>query len=294
MSRTQDLIVARLRLAAARWSAPPPSDAGHWQRGVGRESAPPDGPAAEEPASTGQLGARPGFGLIVLVAVLALAFGAAMLVRSWPVQPKAGLTVGAPAGSRPASVGPTAAGTAGMEQQPDAGDPFVAGGTGAAGPEPQWGVAASASPSAPASVVVHVAGDVRRPGIVVLPSGSRVGDALAAAGGLRRGGELGAVNLARVVADGERIEVGPQAGPQGPAAEGSGTSVAQGGAAGPVDLNTATSEQLDALPGIGPVTAAKILAWRASHGRFTVVDELAEVPGIGPRTLEELRPLVRV
>jgi competence protein ComEA len=137
-------------------------------------------------------------------------------------------------------------------------------------------------------VVVHVAGDVRRPGVVVLPAGARVADALEAAGGLARGGSLGSTNLARVLADGERVEIGATAAEPGAAVAGAGQ------ASGPVNLNTATAEQLDALPGVGPVTAAKILAWRAEHGRFTVVDELAEVPGIGPKTLAELRPHVRV
>jgi competence protein ComEA len=118
-----------------------------------------------------------------------------------------------------------------------------------------------------------------------------VADAVEAAGGLRRGAELGATNLARILADGERVEIGgaQSAGP-GPG----GVASAVGSPPGPVDLNSATAEQLDALPGIGPVTAAKILTWRATHGRFSVVDELAEVPGIGPKTLEELRPHVRV
>jgi competence protein ComEA len=92
-----------------------------------------------------------------------------------------------------------------------------------------------------------------------------------------------------VLVDGERIEVGGQeAAESGPGGGSAGRS------GGPLNLNTATSEQLDQQPGIGPVTAAKILSWRSTHGRFSVVDELAEVPGIGPKTLEDLRPLVRV
>ncbi|MGB7982904.1 MAG: ComEA family DNA-binding protein, partial [Candidatus Nanopelagicales bacterium] len=134
---------------------------------------------------------------------------------------------------------------------------------------------------------VHVAGEVRKPGVVRLPAGARVQDAVEAAGGLRRGADLGGTNLARLVADGERIEVGGSE----PSVAGDGNSAPAGA---PLDLNTATAEHLDALPGVGPVTAAKILAWRTEHGRFTVVDELAEVPGIGPKTLAELRPLVRV
>lgn len=295
MSRTQDLIVARFRLVAARWNASPPVDAGQLPRDAGGESgSPPDGPVAGEPAPAVQLGTRPGSRVIALVTVVALGVGAVMLVRSWP-QPADGPAVGAPVGTRQTQSVPTAAGANRREGEPDPSDPFVGGPTVEGDTGPEWGVAVSASPSAAASLVVHVAGDVRRPGIVVLPPGSRVGDALAAAGGLRRGGELGQVNLARALTDGERIEVGPHAGPQGTGVEaGPGSSGGPDGVTAPVDLNTATTDQLDALPGIGPVTAAKILAWRATHGRFTVVDELAEVPGIGPRTLEELRPLVRV
>ncbi len=145
------------------------------------------------------------------------------------------------------------------------------------------------SPSPSASLLVHVVGEVRHPGVVRLPAGSRVVDAVKEAGGLRRSGELGSTNLARVLVDGERIEVGAVEGP------GPGGSASGGGAtSGPLDLNTATAEQLDTLPGIGPVTAAKILGWRTTNGRFTAVDELAEVPGIGPKTLAELRPHVRV
>lgn len=149
------------------------------------------------------------------------------------------------------------------------------------------------SASAAGEVVVHVAGAVRHPGLVHLPPGSRVADALEAAGGLAKGARIGATNLAQLVSDGQRVEVGLAAGATATAQPvpldstgGSGTE--------PVDLNSATAEQLDTLPGIGPVTAAKILAWRGAHGRFSAVEELSEVPGIGPKTLAELRPHVRV
>lgn len=162
-------------------------------------------------------------------------------------------------------------------------------------------VAGSGSPSAAATgieapepeLVVQVIGQVRRPGLVHLPPGSRVADAVRLAGGLVRGGSSGGLNLARPVVDGEQIVVGPDV-PVAPAA-GSG---APGGASTSgdvvVDLNVATAQDLDALPGVGPVTAAKILDWRAAHGRFSTVDQLREVPGIGAKTFERLKPHVRV
>ncbi|KAA1423990.1 ComEA family DNA-binding protein [Mumia zhuanghuii] len=154
--------------------------------------------------------------------------------------------------------------------------------------------AAPGAPGAPATqVVVDVAGKVRRPGIVALPHGSRVVDALDAAGGARRGVDLTPLNLARVLVDGEQIVVGLPAVSGLPAASqpsaGGGASAAPAAA---VSLNTATMEQLDTLPGVGPVTAQAILDWRTEHGRFTSVDELLEVRGIGDATLARLRDLV--
>ncbi len=138
-------------------------------------------------------------------------------------------------------------------------------------------------------VLVHVTGAVRRPGVVRLPAGSRVQDAVEAAGGVPRRRGVGATNLARRLVDGERLDVG-QPGPQ------LDPPVGQGGAPdpAPIDLNAATAPQLEQLPGIGPVTAGRILSWRSANGRFTIVDELLEVPGIGPKTLAQLRPRVRV
>jgi competence protein ComEA len=149
--------------------------------------------------------------------------------------------------------------------------------------------ARAAPPAATQLFVIDVAGAVRRPGLYRLRSGSRVDDAIAAAGGATRKAQLDAVNLAAPVADGEQIVV-PARGPGGAAA-------AVGAAAGsspsaPVDLNSATLEQLEALPGIGPVTAQKILDYRRQHGAFHSVEELQGVPGIGPSHMAQLKGLV--
>ena len=139
-------------------------------------------------------------------------------------------------------------------------------------------------------VAVHVAGRVRRPGLVRLPAGSRVQDAITAAGGATSGADLDAVNLARKLTDGEQVRVpgpGDPAPPPPDAAAGPATPSA------PLDLNTATVEQLDTLPGVGEVTAGRIVAYRSAHP-FTTVDELLEVPGIGQRRFEQLKDLVTV
>jgi competence protein ComEA len=173
------------------------------------------------------------------------------------------------------------------------------------GPSPD----ATTKPDQP--VVVSVVGLVHTPGLVTLAPGARIADALKAAGGATDGADTVGLNMARQVDDGEQIVVGiaPVKG-QPPVL---GSSVTSGTAApGPpgtgshpgrpdkpgrpaaVNLNTATVQQLDALPGVGPVTAAAIVAWRDANGKFTSVDQLAEVDGIGPGRLEKLRPLVRV
>jgi len=151
-------------------------------------------------------------------------------------------------------------------------------------------------------VVVSVVGLVHQPGLVTLTAGARIADAVAAAGGTLDGADTLGLNLARHVADGEQIVVGI-ATPAGraPALGSSATGRSAAGPApagepdpGPVDLNAAGVGELDELPGVGPVTAAAIVAWRTANGRFTSVDQLAEVDGIGPVRLEKLRPLVRV
>ena len=161
-------------------------------------------------------------------------------------------------------------------------------------------VAASATPAA--LLVVDVAGEVRRPGLVRLPPGSRVADALAAAGGLRPGATTAGLNLARKVVDGEQVFVGPPGAnaaapgtsPTGAVGAAPGVGASGVGSGTQVNLNTATAEQLDALPGIGPVLAERIVAWRTSHGAFASVDQLREVSGIGARKLESIREYVTV
>jgi competence protein ComEA len=147
---------------------------------------------------------------------------------------------------------------------------------------------ARASPAgASRLLVVDVVGAVRRPGLVRLREGSRVADAIARAGGLLRRAERASVNFAAPVADGQQVLV-PERGAAAVAA-GPGSST---GAAGPVSLSSATAEQLDALPGVGPVTAEKIVAYRQQHGAFRSVDELDAIAGIGPSRIADLRGLV--
>ena len=145
----------------------------------------------------------------------------------------------------------------------------------------------SAPVSRSAKLVVDVAGAVRRPGLHSLAPGMRIADAVAAAGGATAKADLAAVNLAAPVADGEQILV-PARGAGGVGAGGGGTP----SPTAPLDLNTASLEQLDALPGIGPTTAQKILDYRQAHGSFHSVAELDAVPGIGQGRLEQLKGLV--
>ena len=168
---------------------------------------------------------------------------------------------------------------------------------------------APAPPDGDGHVIVSVVGLVHKPGLVTLAPGARIADALTAAGGALDGADLIGLNMARRVTDGEQIIVGIVAAPGQPAAMGS--SISSGPATaeptdapstagkaptppGLVDLNAATVQDLDTLPGIGPVTAAAIIAWRDANGHFTSVDQLGDVDGIGPARLEKLRDHVRV
>jgi competence protein ComEA len=155
-------------------------------------------------------------------------------------------------------------------------------------------VGGSGPPSAAARLVVDVAGKVRHPGIVELPAGSRVVDAIAAAGGARPGVSLTSLNLARPLVDGEQIVVGLAVPFGGGTPATGGAATATSPSIPPVNLNTATAEQLDTLPDVGPVTAQAILTWRTDNGPFSSVDELLQVSGIGAATLADVRPYVYV
>jgi competence protein ComEA len=161
-------------------------------------------------------------------------------------------------------------------------------------PRPTAIVAEKPSAAASPKLVVHVVGAVRRPGLYRLREGSRIADAVARAGGATPKADLALVNLAAPLSDGVQVVLPrrlPAAGPAG--AGGAATSSgAPGALQGPVHLNTATLEELDALPGVGPVTAQKILDYRQENGGFASVDELDAVPGIGPARMEQLREAV--
>ncbi len=225
----------------------------------------------------------------VAVAVLVVSLGVAILAR---VAGSAGtVTTAVPGGDRALAGSPSASGA--VEAAASAASTAAA----ASGVGPT----ATASPAGLSTVpggllVVDVVGEVRHAGLVRLPAGSRIGDAVSAAGGAGPHADLARVNLARPLADGEQVVV-PRLGDPVPVADDGDASGATPSAittAAVVDLNAASVTELDALPGIGPVLAGRIIAWRAEHGRFSTVEELGEVSGIGDALLSRLRPLVRV
>ena len=215
--------------------------------------------------------------LVALAVVVMVALAAWWVLRSVPhTQPLAVSTQRTLPSSRTAVTAP----------------PSSAGATSA--PTPSGAMTGPApAASATGSVVVDVAGRVRRPGIVQLPAGARVVDALRAAGGARPGVQTRSLNLARPLVDGEQIVVGLRV-PAVSGSPGTGVTSTTGSSISPVNLNTATAEQLDTLPGIGPVTAQAILDWRTQNGSFTSVEELLEVSGIGDATLADIAPYVYV
>ncbi|KIZ18351.1 DNA-binding protein [Streptomyces natalensis ATCC 27448] len=239
---------------------------------------------------------------LALVLVVALGFA---VQHFWgaspePVRaPAAARAEAAPgAGPRPSSLSPSLS-------------PSLSGSLPSPGP-----TARRAPGGTPQELVIDVAGKVRHPGIHRLPPGSRVTDALRAAGGVLHGASTLGLNRARLLTDGEQIVVGePRAGGAGDTGSGgsggsggnAGTAAGAGGAAagngsaggaaagggGPVSLNAATEQQLDALPGVGPVLARHIIEFRTQHGGFTSVEQLRQVTGIGDRRFADLRPLVQ-
>jgi competence protein ComEA len=167
---------------------------------------------------------------------------------------------------------------------------------------PPSGTPSGTQESAPAgAVVVHVAGAVLRPGVVQLPAGSRVHDAIAAAGGGSPGADPDRLNLAAVVEDGQKIFVPRQGEPvpesavePGAPEAGSSPDGSAGSPGSKVNLNTAGVEELDGLPKVGPVLAQRIVDWRKEHGPFKAVEELDAIDGVGPKMLETLLPLVTI
>lgn len=152
--------------------------------------------------------------------------------------------------------------------------------------------ASAVSPVSLPPLAVHVLGKVREPGVVDLPAGSRVLDAVDAAGGLRPGASYGDLNLARPLTDGEQIVVGRRG--AAPVEVDPPAPSQPSGAGSLVNINTASASELEALPGVGPVLAQRIVQWRSDNGAFTAVDILGEVSGIGDVLLEQLRPLIAI
>jgi competence protein ComEA len=171
-------------------------------------------------------------------------------------------------------------------------DPSATVSTGSASSTGGAGAASAASDS----IVVDVGGRVRRPGLVTLPPGSRVADAIAAAGGALRRKDIATTDLAAKVGDGQLLLIGPAASSGSAAAAGAtssgGSSTDGSGSSAPVSLSSADLTTLETLPGVGPVTAQKIIDWRAAHNGFTSIEQLQQVPGIGPAHYAEVEALV--
>ncbi|WP_433167410.1 helix-hairpin-helix domain-containing protein [Kribbella sp. CA-247076] len=243
--------------------------------------------------------------VVVLAVVLSigLAWAAWSVVRARPetvpeARAPSTLTSGAPV-TQPCPAGqpcPPSTGAASPGAQPSPGAPSPGSGVPPSGAQPSPGIPGQAA----GTVIVHVAGKVRRPGLVHTSTGSRVADVLTLAGGPLPGVDLTTLNLARQVTDGEQIVVGHPAPPPGASTTAPGTTNPHtpanptAPASTPVNLNTATLDQLDALPGVGPVLAQRIVDYRTQNGPFTTIDQLQEVSGVGPKKFDSLKPHVRI
>lgn len=239
----------------------------------------------------------------LVLGALAAALLGAMAARV-AVSAVAGGDEAAVAGARGAGSDGTGGGAAGSGGGSGSGGLSGSGSAGSGGAE-DGATAGSGGPSATLGggsgrVTVHVTGEVRRPGVYALQEGDRVDDAVRRAGGATAGGDRQALNLAAALRDGQQVRVPPRAGAAGAArgggggagsggAGGSGAGGAGPGAAGPIDLNTASLEELQTLDGVGEATAAKIVKLREERGGLSGVDDLDEVPGIGAKKLEALR-----
>jgi competence protein ComEA len=254
----------------------------------------------------------------VLLSVIATLAAVVAAVGVWWGRPQPRPV--APVALAPAESGAPASGATGAVPVRSAGvrisagdlAPAGAGGDGATGSAPGTGstlgagrppgadTGGSAAPAAPGPIVVSVTGRVHHPGLVHLTSGARVADAITAAGGALDPADLTGLNLAAHLSDGDSVVVaGPAGSMVDPASSGApgGTPAAMpasGAASAPVDVNTADAAALDSLPGVGPVTAAAIIAWRNDHGPFTDIEQLQAIPGIGPAKYAQIAPHVTV
>lgn len=224
-------------------------------------------------------------GVALLVAVALAMLGGRYLLARGEAAPE---PVAAP--------GESGAGESGEDEPLPGADPTAPAG----GEEPAGGGAPARAASPSGTVTVHVVGEVEDPGVVTLDSGARVSEALEEAGGQTSEADLTGVNLARPLVDGEQVVV-PEPGqapaaPAGPPGDGgtAASSEGSGGEGAPVNLNTADLTTLETLPGVGPVLAQRIIDWRSEHGRFTAVEELGEVSGVGEKIYAQLAPKVTV
>lgn len=225
--------------------------------------------------------------LALLVAVAAGFFGWRLVARPAPIEDRMPVASGEASGVATESGSGAVGGVPGSSGEE----------TGATRAGPGSSRGGSGDGAGGGEVTLHVAGAVNRPGLVSVPEGSRVADAAAAAGGLGAAADVERVNLAATVVDGSRVfipAVGQEIPPEVAVTEDASAAGGEPSAEAPLDLNTADAEALEALPGVGPATAAAIVKHREDNGRFTTVEALLDVRGIGEAKLEAMRDLVTV